>query len=139
MTINLPKIEFPYCIPFHDVDSMKIVWHGRYVKYFELARCELLDSFNYGYMAMLDSGYMWPVVDMRIKYVRPLRFEQKIIIETELKEWENRIKINYTVKDQLTGEKLTKGYTTQIAVDLNTEEMLFESPDILAHKLGITT
>ena len=31
-------------IPFHDVDSMKIVWHGNYAKYFEIARCALFES-----------------------------------------------------------------------------------------------
>lgn len=133
----MPKIEFEYQIPFHDVDSMNIVWHGRYVKYFELARCQLLDSFNYGYEAMRDSGYAWPVVDMRIKYVRPLRFNQCIVIHTELKEWEHRLKVVYTVRDAESGEKLTSGFTIQVAVDMSNEEMLLESPDVVFEKLGI--
>ncbi len=33
-------IEFE--IPFFDVDSMEVTWHGHYIKYFELARCALL-------------------------------------------------------------------------------------------------
>ncbi len=135
----MPKIDFPYHIPFHDVDSMGIVWHGRHVKYFELARCELLNSFNYGYKAMRDSGYAWPVVDMRIKYVRPLKFEQNIIIETVLKEWENRIKVAYTIRDAKTNEKLVTGHTIQIALDMATEEMLYESPAVLLEKLGLSS
>lgn len=133
------QIEFSYNIPFHDVDSMGIVWHGRYVKYFELARCELLNSFDYGYKAMQSSGYAWPVVDMRIKYVRPLRFEQDIVIETVLKEWEHRIKVSYIVRDAKTQEKLTTGYTVQVALDMKTEEMLYESPAVLFQKLGLPT
>ena len=34
-------------IPFHDVDMMEVAWHGHYVKYFEIARCALLDQFDY--------------------------------------------------------------------------------------------
>ena len=33
-------------IPFHDVDMMEVAWHGHYVKYFEIARCALLDQFE---------------------------------------------------------------------------------------------
>ena len=47
-------------IPFHDVDTMHIVWHGHYLKYFEIARCKLLDEFDYNYPQMLDSGHCGP-------------------------------------------------------------------------------
>ena len=56
-------------VPFYDVDSMRIVWHGHYVKYIEDARCQLLDEIGYNYQDMEDSGYLWPIVDMRLKYV----------------------------------------------------------------------
>ena len=29
-------------VPFYDIDPMDIVWHGNYIKYFEVARCALL-------------------------------------------------------------------------------------------------
>lgn len=35
--------EVEMTVPFHDVDMMEVAWHGHYVKYFELARCALLD------------------------------------------------------------------------------------------------
>ena len=57
-------------VPFHDVDSIGVAWHGHYAKYFEIARCALLDSFGYGYDAMRESGFSWPVIDMRIRYVQ---------------------------------------------------------------------
>ena len=122
-------------VPFHDVDSMNIVWHGHYSKYFELARCRLLESFDYGYKAMAASGYGWPVVDMRMKYVKPAHFGQRILVEATLKEWEYRLKITYTICDAATGEKLTKGYTTQVAVDLQTGDMCYESPAVLLQRL----
>jgi acyl-CoA thioester hydrolase len=124
-------------VPFHDVDSMNVVWHGHYSKYFELARCKLLESFGYCYKSMAESGYAWPVVDMRLKYVRPAEFGQRICVTATLKEWEYRLKIIYEITDAETGEKLTKGYTVQVAVDRDSGEMCYESPSILASKLGI--
>ena len=129
------KVELPYQIPFHDVDSMSIVWHGRYVKYFEIVRCKLLDKMDYGYKAMCASGYSWPVIDMRVKYIRPLFFEQDVILEAELKEWEYRIKIEYRIMDLNSGEVTTKGHTSQVAVDLASGEKCFESPALLEEKL----
>jgi len=123
-------------VPFHDVDSMNVVWHGRYVKYLEVARCELLESFGYGYDAMRESGYAWPVVDMRLKYVKPARFKQVLVIESRLVEWENRIKINYLVRDEQTGERLTKAYTMQMAVDVESGTTQFESPAIVRQLLS---
>lgn len=124
-------------VPFHDVDPMNKVWHGHYLKYFELARCDLLALFNYGYKQMHASGFAWPIVDMRIKFIRPLLFEQKIVVHAKLVEWEYRIKIAYEVFDLETSEKLSKGYTTQMAIEIESEETLFESPEILRKKLGL--
>ncbi len=124
-------------IPFHDVDVMAIAWHGHYVKYFEIARCALLDKIDYNYLQMRASGFAWPVIDLRIRYAQPLRFQQKIKIIATLVEWENRLKINYLIEDAATGQRLTKGYTVQVAVDMQNQEMLLASPAVLLDKLGL--
>jgi acyl-CoA thioester hydrolase len=123
-------------IPFHDVDMMEITWHGHYVKYFEIARCALLDSIDYNYSQMRDSGYAWPIIDMRIRYPGPSRFGQVITVKARIKEWENRLKIDYEIRDKISGQRLTRGYTAQVAVDINSREMLIESPQVLFQKLG---
>lgn len=126
-------------VPFFDLDPMQVVWHGHYVKYLELTRCDLLDQIGYGYQAMFDSGYAWPVIDLRIQYAKPLRFGQRIRVEAKLEEWEYRLKIRYTIFDQDSGERLTKAYTCQAAVDLATEEMCYETPAPLRKALGLSS
>ena len=118
-------------VPFHDVDSMNVVWHGHYLKYFELARCELLNQFDYNYNQMLASGYVWPVVESHIRYAHGIIFAQKIRVVAILKEWENRLKIEYQIFDAESGKRLTKGFTSQVAVDMNTREMCYQSPQVL--------
>lgn len=121
-------------VPFYDVDSMRIAWHGHYLKYFERARCTLLDKLDYNYLAMEASGYIWPVVDCRIKYIRPLRFQQVITVTATLKEWENRLKLDYLITDA-DGNTLTRGYSIQVAVNMQTEEMCYVSPPVLLEKV----
>ena len=122
---------------FYDLDPMDVVWHGNYVRFFEDARCELLNKIGYNYKEMKDSGYTWPIIDLHIRYARPIKFGQKIIIQTDLVEYEFRLKIIYTIYDKKTGERLCKGHTEQVAVDNKTREMLIESPSILLEKLGV--
>lgn len=124
---------------FYHLDPMEVVWHGNYVRFFEQARCALLDKLDYNYPQMRDSGYAWPIVDMRVKFVRPVRFAQVIDVCATLVEYENRIKISYLVSDAATGEKITKGFTIQVAVDLETQEMEYESPKILFDKVKVAT
>lgn len=125
-----------FTIPFFDVDSLNIVWHGNYCKYLELARCQLLDKIGYNYRAMAASGFSFPIVDMRIKYIQPLLFEQAIVITATLVEWQYRLKISYLIQDASTGEKLTKAHTIQAAVDMTTRELRLECPDIFVSKVN---
>ena len=124
-------------IPFHDVDSAEVAWHGHYVKYFEIARCKLLDKFDYNYPQMTASGYYWPIIDIHLRYAYPARFMQLICVKARIVEWEHRLKIKYLITDVKTGQRLTKGHSVQVAVDIKNEEMLLASPEILYHKLGI--
>lgn len=124
-------------VPFHDVDVMGIVWHGHYVKYFEIARCALLAKFNYSYEQMKDSGYAWPVIDMRVRYPSSARFEDRITVVSSISEWDSRLKVDYEIYNS-EGQRLTRGYTVQVAVDMTTGEMCFESPPVLLEHLGVT-
>jgi acyl-CoA thioester hydrolase len=124
-------------VPFHDVDVMEIVWHGYYAKYFEIARCALLDKINYNYEQMRDSGYAWPIIDLSIRYIKPAVFRQTLAVNAMLVEWENRLKIKYLINDKTTGAKLVKGHTIQAAVNMATGTLCLESPKILSVKLGL--
>jgi len=86
---------------------------------------------------MRDSGYSWPVIDFRIRYIKPAMFGQIITVHTEIVEWENRLKLDYLIVDKHPGSRLTKGYSIQVAVDMKTKKMCFESPAVLFEKLGV--
>ncbi len=125
----------PLTVQFYHLDPMEVVWHGNYAKFFEEARCALLNVIDYNYPQMRDSGYAWPIVDMRTKFIGPARFGQRIVVTATLVEYEMRIKIDYVIRDETSGETLTKGQTIQVAVDGQTGEMCYESPPILFEKV----
>lgn len=122
---------------FHDLDPLNIVWHGRYVQYLEIARCALLQKFDYDYPQMRDSGYAWPIVDLQLKYVRAAEYGMTLKIRAAITEWENRLKVEYRISDAATGQVLTKGHTIQVAVVWATRELQFVCPPVLWEKLGV--
>ncbi|CBL46063.1 Thioesterase superfamily protein [gamma proteobacterium HdN1] len=123
-------------VPFHDVDRMSVVWHGHYAKYLEIARCELLDSIRYNYDEMEASGFLWPIIDMQMRYIKGARFGQEIRISASLVEWEHRLKINYLITAANNGERLLRASTTQVAVSIANGEMQWASPDILLQRVS---
>lgn len=117
-------------VPFFDVDTMHVVWHGHYVKYLEVARCALLDKLGHNYNQMLESGYAWPVIDLQLRYVRGAVFGQTLNVRASLVEWESRLKINYLITDQATGERMTRASSVQVAVEIASREMQLASPKV---------
>ncbi|MDD0973670.1 acyl-CoA thioesterase [Pseudomonas fontis] len=124
-------VDTEILVPFFDVDSMLVVWHGHYVKYLEVARCALLDRLQHNYLDMQASGYAWPVIDLQLRYVRGATFGQRLSVRASLVEWENRLKINYLISDAASGERLTRASTVQVAVDIASREMLLASPQVM--------
>lgn len=124
-------VDSEILVPFFDVDSMLVVWHGHYVKYLEVARCALLDRLQHNYVQMQDAGYAWPVIDLQLRYIRGATFGQRLIVRASLVEWENRLKINYLILDAVTGERMTRASSVQVAVDIASREMLMASPQVM--------
>jgi acyl-CoA thioester hydrolase len=138
MSTELRRAQVIVKVPFHDLDPAGIVWHGHYSKYFELARCELLQSFNYNYDEMLRSGYLWPIIDLKLRYVKAARFGESLRIEARLREWEHRLKIDYQITAAASGARICKGSSVQVAVKMDSYEMCLRSPDVLFERLGLT-
>jgi acyl-CoA thioester hydrolase len=120
---------------FYEADPMGVVWHGRYVQYFERVRTALFEDLGFGYKPMTESGYLWPVVDLHVKYLKPVIPGQRLRARAELLEWDNRIVLDYQIFDAASGERLSKARTIQVAVLASSGEMSFEIPAILRDRI----
>lgn len=121
---------------FYDLDPMNIVWHGNYARFFEKARAALLTKIGYNYAQMIAGGHVWPVVDMNLRYYKPLALAQRFEVEAGIVEWEHRMKISYLIRDAADGAKITRGHSVQVAVDSATEEMLWETPQVFRDRIA---
>ncbi len=130
-TRGVLHLDTEMTVPFFDVDSIAVVWHGHYVKYLEIARCALLDRLGHNYTQMKASGYVWPVIDLQLRYVAAATFGQQLRVRADLVEWRNRLKIHYLITDAQTGARLTRASTVQIAVSLADGVMQLVSPQAM--------
>jgi acyl-CoA thioester hydrolase len=122
-------------VAFHECDPLGVTWHGHYLAYFESARSALLHRIGYNFRQMTVSGYAWPIVELRVKYVKSTTFGQRLTVRAALEEYENGLKIAYTIADSASGELVTKASTTQVAVEQERGEMCFVSPQIFLDKV----
>jgi acyl-CoA thioester hydrolase len=123
-------------VPFHDLDPVEIVWHGHYVKYLEVARDQLMNRIDYSHDAMRASGFIWPVIEMKLRYLQPARLRQTLRIRASILEYEDRLKIVYDISDAANGRRLTRAHTVQVPVRIDTGEMLFQTPPVLREKIA---
>ncbi|MDR2211842.1 MAG: acyl-CoA thioesterase [Spirochaetaceae bacterium] len=127
--------EVEFSVEFYEVDSMEVVWHGNYVNYLERARRALLSRIGYGYRSMKESGFAFPVIDVSLKFIRPLRFGDRVRAMAVLDEYENRLRIKYKLFNAGTGELTTKGTSTQMAFDIAKNASCFACPRVLIEKV----
>jgi acyl-CoA thioester hydrolase len=98
-------------VAFADVDLAQVVWHGHYLRYLENARWALMRLIGFDLQDMIDSGYLWPIVDLHVKYLRAARFGDRLRVRASLVEWEQRLAINYLVTDLADGARVARGQT----------------------------
>lgn len=122
-------------VPFYDLDSMDVVWHGNYIKYLEVARCDLLSKIGYTYNDMRADGVAYPVTTMDLKFIKPAVFSQKLKVVSEIIDYEPALNIKYEIFDARTGEKIFKAKSMQICVDINTRESVYTAPLNFVKKL----
>ncbi len=117
-------------VPYYDVDLMQIVWHGNYLKYFEVARQALFKKYGVDMRRYTeDTRYVFPVVRSMVKHIWPLRFDDEFICTAVVKEARVKIVLDFEIKLVSNGKVCAKGWSEQVAVLLPEMEMVFQIPE----------
>lgn len=135
MTKEFYTVEKEFKVEFYDVDSMNIAYHGNYVRFMEVGRCALLDKIGYNYTNMKDEGYAFPVVDIKVRYIKSLHFNEVARIRSSITEFENCLKVKYEIFNSK-GELCTKAESTQMVIKEAAGETMFKCPETLIKKMN---
>src|ERR1700690_393494 len=69
-------------IYYEDTDCGGVVYYANYLRYFERARTEFLESKGAGLRRLMDEGIYFVVTDASLKYRSPGRYGDILLIET---------------------------------------------------------
>lgn len=126
ITVNIEKV-----VSFSEVDAMAIVWHGRYLQFFEMASEKLAKSIGLSYRNYADNDLRAPFVQMHLDYHRPLLLEEKLIVSATLF-WTDAAKLNIEYKIiKEDGSLGASGYSVQMFVSGVDNQPFLVNPPLL--------
>jgi len=86
-------------VRYAETDMMGIVYHGSYLPWFEIGRTTLLKEHGISYRDLEAAGYRLPVLEVRVKYLKPAFYDDTITVQTTLAEKPLlRIELTYEVR-----------------------------------------
>ncbi len=124
-------------VPFHDLDPMGVVWHGNYLKYFDIARFALfraggIDLYRYS----RENDCLFPVIRTSTKHIKSLRNGDEFICRAKAMNAAIKIVIDFEIRRISDNIICTKGRGEQVAVKLPDMETLYDIPADICRALG---
>lgn len=106
-------------VRFEEVDFMRIVWHGRYISYFEEARVAHGRKYGIGYSDFIAHRSPAPIKRIELDYIKPLQFDEIYEVAAML-HWTEAARINYEFCiTNAEGETVCTGASVQLMLDEN--------------------
>ena len=106
-------------VRYAETDQMGVVYHANHFIWFEVGRVELLRQFGFSYRDMeQNDGCFIAVVDARCRYKAPVRYDDEVIVRTQLKNVrESLVHFGYELVRVSDGILLAEGETTHLVTD----------------------
>ena len=116
---NKTKIRVYYA----DTDHGGVVYYANYLRWFEIGRTEILRQAGFNYADYEKKSLIAPVVEVKCNYNDSARYNDLIIIETNIEKIGNSsIKFNYKIIRKKDKKLLAEGYTVNVFVDMKTKK-----------------
>src|SRR5207248_8756464 len=109
----LPREVARVRVIFGDTDQMGIVYYANYLRYFEIARNELLRQAGATYRAFEEThGLRLPEVELRASYHRSARYDDELVIAAAVRgRGPASVQFDYQISRADAGARLVSGFT----------------------------
>jgi acyl-CoA thioester hydrolase len=103
---------------YADTDRSQVVYHANYLRYFELGRATLMRDVAYPYRAVEDAGFVYPIIDLQMRFHKPLYYDDLMWVHTRPIGLERiKVRFEYVITYGETGELVCTGYTYHCAIN----------------------
>lgn len=115
-------------IYYEDTDAGGVVYYANYLRYFERARTELLESLGIKVSSYAEQGIKFVVVKAEVDYISPAKLGDVLEIQTELVELRKiSLTFKYEVFRKTDKKPIVRGATKLACV--NNKLQLIKIPD----------
>ena len=122
-------------VRYADTDAMGIVYHANYIKWFEIGRVELMREIGIVYSELEASGYYLPVIEVNCHYLLPARYDEIVVIETEITAIRRAsVRFDYVIRDEEKERILAEGFTLHPFT--SKEEKIIRAPKHIVDKIN---
>jgi acyl-CoA thioester hydrolase len=105
-------------IRYSDTDHFGVVYYARYLDWFEAGRTEILRDNEITYAELEEKGIFAPVVEVKVNYKAPARYDNIVVLETKIVKIGNTsIKFEYKVLRKTDKKVLAEGYTVNVFIN----------------------
>ena len=109
-------------VRFSEVDAIRMVWHGNYVRYMEDAREAFGREFGLGYQTIFDNGFFAPVYDMHLRYKQMATVDDVVLVTITYRPAAGgKLIFDYDIRRESDGAQLCTATTTQLFTTHNGE------------------
>ncbi len=115
-----PRHTVLYRVIYGDTDAAGVVYNANYLRYFEIARTEMMREAGMSYRAIEDMGFVLPVTESYIRFKAPARYDDLLYISASLPEASRlTCRFHYAIhRDGEDGRRvlLVKGFTCHACI-----------------------
>ena len=116
-------------VRFSEVDSVGIIWHGHYIKFFEDGREAFGKQYNLGYLDVYKNKYFTPLVNINVDFKKTVKYGDSLIIETSfIDNPAAKIIFQYKIYRKSDNELVASGESTQVFINLDHELYISTPP-----------
>jgi acyl-CoA thioester hydrolase len=114
-TLKSPIFRTQIRVIYADTDKMGVVYHAKYLEYFEIGRNELLREIGFPYKYLEERGVFLPLIECHLNYLRPAQYDDLIEVHTCITQDPYKFLRFKIYCEVYQGEKLlAKGYTIHV-------------------------
>ena len=94
---------------YHETDQMGVIHHSNYLRWLEEARIFFLDNLGLSYKKMEEIGIISPVVSIKLDYVKPVHFDDYVLIDMKVIKYTGvKMIFEYVIRDKNTNDVMVR-------------------------------
>jgi acyl-CoA thioester hydrolase len=105
-------------VRYAETDQMGVAYYGSYVVWFEVGRSAYCRAKGFSYRELEEMGYRLVVIDLRARYKGSAKYDDLIVVRTQLKDLKNRmVTFAYRILKKDSNELIVQGETRHLCLN----------------------